>query len=207
MEKLQIIIDSIPQLLIFFVPGFVTIVCFKFVTYTERNDNDNRVFLSSVVCSYLMYTITTIIIDKISRSQSLFIAVLLVEAIVAGFAVGFVWKSKPVQFVLSKCFSRNIVESSFVETWRNITAEQVWFVDLYLKEPKQIISGQVVNVYDPYKTPVIRVMCFSIYNQNGNLLEDQNDSDSISLLINLSNINYYIESIEERKNPDDTSNN
>lgn len=207
MEKLQTIIDSIPQLLIFFVPGFVTIVCFKFVTYTERNDNDNRVFLSSVVCSYLMYTITTIIIDKISRSQSLFIAVLLVEAIVAGFAVGFVWKSKRVQFVLSKCFSRNIVESSFVETWRNITAEQVWFVDLYLKEPKQIISGQVVNVYDPYKTPVIRVMCFSIYNQNGNLLEDQNDSDSISLLINLSNINYYIESIEERKNPDDTSNN
>ena len=207
MEKLQTIIDSIPQLLIFFVPGFVTIVCFKFVTYTERNDNDNRVFLSSVVCSYLMYTITTIIIDKISRSQSLFIAVLLVEAIVAGFAVGFVWKSKRVQFVLSKFFSRNIVESSFVETWRNITAEQVWFVDLYLKEPKQIISGQVVNVYDPYKTPVIRVMCFSIYNQNGNLLEDQNDSDSISLLINLSNINYYIESIEERKNPDDTSNN
>lgn len=207
MEKLQTIIDSIPQLLIFFVPGFVTIVCFKFVTYTERNDNDNRVFLSSVVCSYLMYTITTIIIDKISRSQSLFIAVLLVEAIVAGFAVGFVWKSKRVQFVLSKCFSRNIVESSFVETWRNITAEQVWFVDLYLKEPKQIISGQVVNVYDPYKTPVIRVMCFSIYNQNGNLLEDQNDSDSFSLLINLSNINYYIESIEERKNPDDTSNN
>ncbi len=207
MEKLQTIIDSIPQLLIFFVPGFVTIVCFKFVTYTERNDNDNRVFLSSVVCSYLMYTITTIIIDKISRSQSLFIAVLLVEAIVAGFAVGFVWKSKRVQFVLSKCFSRNIVESSFVETWRNITAEQVWFVDLYLKEPKQIISGQVVNVYDPYKTPVIRVMCFSIYNQKGNLLEDQNDSDSISLLINLSNINYYIESIEERKNPDDTSNN
>ena len=207
MEKLQTIIDSFPQLLIFFVPGFVTIVCFKFVTYTERNDNDNRVFLSSVVCSYLMYTITTIIIDKISRSQSLFIAVLLVEAIVAGFAVGFVWKSKRVQFVLSKCFSRNIVESSFVETWRNITAEQVWFVDLYLKEPKQIISGQVVNVYDPYKTPVIRVMCFSIYNQKGNLLEDQNDSDSISLLINLSNINYYIESIEERKNPDDTSNN
>ena len=207
MEKLQTIIDSIPQLLICFVPGFVTIVCFKFVTYTERNDNDNRVFLSSVVCSYLMYTITTIIIDKISRSQSLFIAVLLVEAIVAGFAVGFVWKSKRVQFVLSKCFSRNIVESSFVETWRNITAEQVWFVDLYLKEPKQIISGQVVNVYDPYKTPVIRVMCFSIYNQKGNLLEDQNDSDSISLLINLSNINYYIESIEERKNPDDTSNN
>ena len=62
MEKLQTIIDSIPQLLIFFVPGFVTIACFKFVTYTERNDNDNREFLSSVVCSYLMYTITTIII-------------------------------------------------------------------------------------------------------------------------------------------------
>ncbi|NFD54668.1 hypothetical protein EXN53_03060 [Clostridium botulinum] len=90
-DNIKKLIDYLPSLIIYIVPGYITICIISFIIQRKQS-RDKVDFFNYIVCSYIIKGITEFVFKKwINETNSIFIIVII--SIVSGIILGLVIKS------------------------------------------------------------------------------------------------------------------
>lgn len=192
-------LNDIPQLLNYFVPGYFAVVIFNFVTYSKEIKRQEVFITNSIVISFILNAITNSIGNYVQCIAKHKLIALLVEAVIFGLCVGFLWKKEKIQNQIEFIFGRNFADNPFIETWRTIDDNQIWQVTVQLNGTPYIFVGQLTAVYDPYGDSVLELSYYQKYDGEGNLIADGTCSDNQKLFFGQDKILYLDQRIIDKE--------
>lgn len=196
-------LTDIPQLLNYFVPGYLTILIFHYVTYSKWYKRNEIFITNSIVISYFLNQINM----KLDKYFQVFanhrLTTLLVEAVCLGLCVGLLWKKEKIQQWSELFFDRNLTESPYIETWQKIDDDQIWQVTVQLNGFPYIYVGQLTTVYNPHGDSILELSYYQKYDTDSNLIEDCTNSDSRKLYFEQDKILYLDQHIKNKETNND----
>jgi len=138
-EQIQTIIDFLPSIVIYVVPGYIFLWVYTF-TFSKDIENDKHAIAKSLILSFSLITLFRSLGIEISLSP-LIIFVLLITSAISGFLFTKILTSKPVYLLIKKI---GINKSFYRDIWNDIVDFRYGqWLRIYLPEERVIYLGKL----------------------------------------------------------------
>jgi len=181
-EEIKLIIQQLPTLLQFYVPGYIFILIYDFISSKKRSDGVN-LHLECVVISYVLVIVTEIILVamKVTFSNKISVIIELCVAIVCSYLFAKFMESNLCDKMLSFL---KISKSPRASIWDDVIDTQFGtFATIYLHEASLIYQGRIVKYdYESEESNYIALAYYEVYNYDGDKIEEQSTNQEVCLL-------------------------
>ena len=192
-EEFQLLIQQLPTLLQYYVPGYLFIVVYDFITSKNRQNGVN-LHLECVVVSYVIVIIVGIILAAFELSPSYRITVLIEFAIAVftGYIAAKFIDSDWCEDILHWLKINKSPKASIWDDYMDTTYGT--FATVYLSSESVIYSSKVVKYdYESEESNYIALAQYELYSYSGKKLEEVSTDQQIALLKmdNIDRIEFY----------------
>ena len=153
------IIENISAIMQYFVPGYLFLIIFRFVTYDSRKQEIQITILASVVLSYLFVNVGLFIVSRwdglLINVQLITVAIAVVMALILGLLFT---KAQWFEKLIERFFGRSMEEeNAMVELWRSHlrTKKSALCVKFTLVNNPLVYEGQIARIASAGSEPVI----------------------------------------------------
>ena len=149
MEEIQLIINNIPSLLQYFVPGYITLFIFLHLTSIKTKDSYLHITILSCAMSYLSISLLALLREKFGFVTALPDTVLINSALTSILGILFsilcslIYASRWFNFILVKLFHK----SPHGDIWRNVLDfKNGSNLKIYIKDKPYYVIGCFRNI-------------------------------------------------------------
>lgn len=183
------LIKNIPELLNYFVPGYIFISIYNFMLLKKANvQESNFIILKSIAISYILKTLYDKIITQweievlyVEIDPLLNVTILLFISLILGYLLGLIGYS-PVanKFLLRFGIHRTVKEN----IWANVI-KKGHYIRVFKKDYSKSYCGQCTFYENDTREPIIVLSRYVIYNDNADVICDYSNDDTASIVLNL----------------------
>ena len=183
------LINNIPELLNYFVPGYIFISIYNFMLLKKANVQEgNFIILKSIAISYILKTLYDKIITQweievlyVEIDPLLNVIILLFISLILGYLLGLIGYS-PVanKFLLRFGIHRTVKEN----IWANVI-KKGHYIRVFKKDYSKSYCGQCTFYENDTREPIIVLSRYVIYNDNAEVICDYSNDDTASIVLNL----------------------
>lgn len=184
------IIDIIPSLFLYFIPGYITIYIKQLYRH-DKEQKESHVVIMSVVISFIIKTISSTFFSLINQifnknlavNQDLEALILLVLSILTGY-IWVKYNNSKIELKVNKLFNSSTKSEANVWNYAMRSQNGGW-VRVYLHNENRIYIGKLINyTIDPNeKDKEILISSYSSYELDTEKeLEDYDDDNKLVLI-------------------------
>ena len=179
------IISGITGFMQFFVPGYVFLSCYNFVSCSKREAQVHYLIIKSIAISFIFSLIVSLIEPKVTLSDEVLLVLNLLAAAILGMVWGRLHRCKWVKVTANFLFKRGFSNSEFVELWETAINErhQAVCLLLKLKNDSNTYEGQLDTVISVNSDPKIFLTNYICTDANGNTICDFSDDPDYKMVI------------------------
>lgn len=181
-EDIKAIINALPYILKFFIPGAIFLKVFSFIYKEKKDDYKYFIFKSVILSGIIVYPIT--IVTKIQKDFVIFTISILIS-IVFGWICGKVVLSSYTQEALRILGIRKTTKDFLEDV---IDMSNGSFIELHLKNDKNIYLGTVEYFDEKDGKIYVSIRYFSIQTETGDLIKQDSDARMVFCLDNTNKI-------------------
>lgn len=168
-DNINEIIDALPNVLNYLVPGYIFITIYDFIMFKSYSFHTSKVF-PSIICSYVIRILLKVIVNTFlpNMSDTLFFAITIIFGIGFALLVTFILNRKSVKKFMIKTANRTINTN----IWRDIIQDNCWY-RLHIENEDFIIEGQILHYEENTHIPFLELHSYRVL-----------DKDNLSVLYN-----------------------
>lgn len=184
------IIAGITGFMQFFVPGYVFLSCYNFVSCTKREDQIHYLIIKSITISFIFSLPVSLIGKSISAADELILLAELITALLLGALCGRLHRCRWVKWTANFLFKRGFSTSEFVELWETAITEkhQAVCLLLKLKGDHNTYEGQLDSVIAVNTDPKIFLTNYICTDSAGKTICDHIDEPDYKMVIKYDDI-------------------
>lgn len=175
------LINNIPLLLSYFIPGYIFISCYRWTSFSNKN-NDNALVCKSVVTSYIFVLFWKIVwkTDVLLDSQILFICLI---NLILGIFTGNFSKTEKCSTILSKLkIERTLCNNIWVET---VTGND--YLRIFMDDGTSYM-GLCKLLEESCREPIIILWYYQKLDIDGSVLIDHSEDPKEQIIINTKSV-------------------
>ena len=182
MEIISKLIEELPTIFNYLMPGFICIYIFRYVAWDFNERELKHVFLGSVVISFVIKTIFDVFAISLSIDNLHFYTVLLfICSVVSSYASAILVRSKIFAFL---CEKMKIYRTPNKQIWNDILKISS-IVRVHLKDGITTYMGQITLLEENCREPIIVIRRYQLLNTDGEVIINNNDDDKEFMILNL----------------------
>lgn len=166
MDKIVGMLKELILVMQFLVPGCVFLAVKDFVACTDRDENSTHYLVSCAAISYFFNLLT----QSFSLPCLGELASELLYAACGGLILGLLLRSQWMENILKNWFKRGVTSNLSVSLLQ-FPANQAVLVQLTLKGQTGTLFGNLIEVLDPYASPILIVRGYCFFDSNGNPMQ------------------------------------
>ena len=184
------VIELILGVLQLFVPGYVFLSCYSFVSCSKREDKAFYLIVKSVAISFIFSLIVALIEPVVTLSDALLLTICLFVSAILGLVWGRLHRCKWVKSTANFLFKRGFSNSEFVELWETAINEghQAVYLLLKLKNDDNTYEGQLDTVISVNSDPKIFLANYICTAPDGSTVCDHTDNQDYKMVIKYEDI-------------------
>lgn len=183
------LIRNIPELLNYFVPGYIFISIYDFILLKKNNYQEtNLTIFKSVTISYILKTLYDKIITKweievLYREIDplLNIIILLFMSTILGYLFGLIGYSSIINKLLLKIGIHRTVKDNI---WSNII-KKGHYLRIFAKDYSKSYCGQCTYYENDEKEPIVVLSRYQIFDSSAEVICDYSNDNTASIVLNL----------------------
>lgn len=181
-------IDRIPDILVYVVPGFIFVEIYSFVKFKDENSEHNKtefVILKSITISYIFKSIWDFAYASFDLNNSVWYCVYFVTMLCSCVAVSYVFyiigSSKAIGKMLIELKIRRTVNENI---WVDIIKDGL-YLRVYSKDGEKSYFGYCRLCELHSREPIIVLSRYRILDRGNNILFDGSTDETCEMIINL----------------------
>lgn len=175
------LINNISLLLSYFIPGYIFISCYRWMSFSNKN-NDNALVCKSIVVSYVFVLFWKIIwkADVLSNFQTLLVCLI---NLLIGIAIGKFSRTEKCSTILSKLkIDRTLCNNIWAET---ITGDD--YLRIFMDDGTSYI-GLCKLLEESCREPIIILWYYQKLDTDGSVLIDYSENPKEQIIINTKSV-------------------
>lgn len=170
-DNINEIIDALPNVLNYLVPGYIFITIYDFIMFKSYSFHTSKVF-PSIICSYVIRILSKIIANILlpNMSDTLFFALTIILGVGSALLITFILNRKSVKKFMIKTTNRTINTN----IWRDMLGDDSWY-RLHLENEDYMIEGQIRYYEENAHTPYIELQAYRILDKNEDIIKNYID--------------------------------
>lgn len=184
------LIDKIPDILLFIVPGYIFVSIFNFILFKDKRNDENSqtnfIILKSISISYIfklfldkIKTITCL--SKCSIDDSLNAIILVVACLLISYVTALICRTKSFNKFLLKIGIRRTINS---DIWLDIVSDGCW-LRVFSKDEQKSYLGQC-RFHESHKNePIIVLIKYQILDEYNDVICDYSNNVNRKIVLNL----------------------
>jgi len=188
-EKAIEIINNVTSFITYFVPGYIFISCFNFISCKNRDSDIKYLVIKSISISYVIHFIVNTLGTNYGWSPIIIQITTFAVALILGFVSGRVIRTNFCNNFSLKLFRRELETNFFVRLWEE-SYKNNYVVKAIIKTTNDniVYDGQIKRVNSYNTDPEIVLVYYTSYDNKNNIIEEQIDNDNAATIIRYSNI-------------------
>ncbi len=184
------IISILFGVLMFFVPGYIFLSCYNFVSCSRREDKAHYIIIKCIAISFVFSLGAGLINSLFILNEVLLLILDLVAAALLGLLFGRLHRCRLFKKLVNKLFRRGFANSEFVELWETAIIEKHHgvYLQLKLKNDENTYEGLLDTVIAVNSDPKIFLTRYICTTPNGNEIRNYADDPDFKMVIKTSNI-------------------
>ena len=178
------LVNNIPQLLSYLVPGYVFVAVFDWITFQKKSGKSEIVVLKSIVVSFIiktMYDLTLSAIGVKFIDSYIYHAILILCCVAIAYIVSVICRTKWLNKLLLHI---GIKRTTNPNIWNDVIETNVW-VRVYLKSnPELTYLGQYLYGEEFEREPIIVLVNYQLIDTSGNIIIDYSQSPNEKIMLN-----------------------
>lgn len=183
------LIKNIPELLNYFVPGYIFISIYNFMLLKKANvQESNFIILKSIAISYILKTLYDKIITQweievlyVEIDPLLNVTILLFISLILGYLLGLIGYSSVANKILLRFGIHRTVKENI---WANVI-KKGHYIRVFKKDYSKSYCGQCIFYENDTREPIIVLSRYVIYNDNAEVICDYSNNGTASIVLNL----------------------
>ena len=157
-EELNQIIETLPKILNYIVPGYLFIVVYNFMMFKDYSYNNSKLF-PSIVISYLISLISNIILSDCEPSTVFTLSIGI--AIVSAYFISQILCMKRIKIILNAITHRTVN----VNVWRDMIDFDGQY-RFFLEGKDEVLEGQIIHYEENSHHPYFEVSHYRVLNHD-----------------------------------------
>lgn len=175
------LINHIPLLLNYFVPGYIFISCYRWSSFSKK-ENDNALVCKSIVVSYI-FILFWKMVWKAKNFSNFQILIICLVSFIIGILLGNFSKTDKSRILLNKLkISRTLCDNIWVESIRGND-----YLRIFMEDETSYI-GLCERLEDTCREPIIILYHYRKLDTDGSVLKDYWDNPKEQIIINTKNV-------------------
>lgn len=185
------LISDITSFMNFFVPGYIALGCFHFVSCRPREDSIEYLLIKCISISYFITTFC-VAIDSAVPSTDLHIFLIIISSIISGVFAGVIRRCKIIKKIIKRCFKREIFDDTFISLWEQVddSDTEALLVRLTLKDDAYVYEGQLDRVTSLHRNPTL-IITYYVIRDGEKVVDDFSRIDGMEMIVPYENISKF----------------
>lgn len=185
------LISNITSFMNFFVPGYIALGCFHFVSCRPREDSLEYLLIKCISISYFITTFS-VAIDSVIPDVDFHMFLIVSFSITGGVFAGVVRRCKIVKKIVKECFKREIFDDTFISLWENVNDSdaEALLVRLALKDDAYIYEGLLEKVTSLHSSPTL-IITYYVVKDGEEVINDFSGIDGMEMIVPYENISKF----------------
>lgn len=180
-------IAQIPQLLLYVVPGYVTLYVYRYIRYQDRKSSEQVSYLlfNSIILSFILRCIFASVYPRSVVFEPFVSDEVVICLIILGVVVGFLW-AKFVPSCVARCIRSKlgISRTSHDNIWDDILEPGIW-LRAWVPNSGCSYVGQIKFVENFERKPIIVLTRYQYLNDDAEPVVDHSHDLGKSVMLNL----------------------
>lgn len=180
----------IAGILQFFVPGYVFLSCYSFVSCSKREDKALYLITKSIAISFVFSLVIGITASAVTINELGLLVIGLIFTACLGMLFGRLHRCRWFKALVGRLFRRGFANSEFVELWETAIMEKHKgvYLQLKLKNDENTYEGQLDTIISVNSDPKIFLKSYICTSPEGKELRNYTDDSDFRMIIKASDI-------------------
>lgn len=184
------LIDKIPDILLYIVPGYISVSIFNFILFKDKRNDENSqvnfILLKSISISYIFKLffdkiITSTCLSKYSIDNFLYAIILVMTSSLVSYTAALIFRTISFNKFLLKIGIHRTVNS---DIWIDIISNGCW-LRVFSKNEQKSYLGQC-RFHESHKSePIVVLTNYQILNEYAEAICDYSNDDTRKIVLNL----------------------
>lgn len=182
------LIDRIPDLLTYLIPGYIFISLFDFIIFKNEKGNKNQanfIVLKSIAISYVFKTVYDKILNtffsKFNIDDLLYTIILFVIIIIFAYILGLICHTKWFNNLLLKIGIHRTVNE---DIWLDIIYDGC-YLQIFSKDGTKSYFGMCKYHEENSKEPIVVLYKYKVLDSEANIIQDYSNDETRQVVLNL----------------------